>query len=342
MKVLFRLHGELLMGNRGSAVVELAASWAIIMIVTGLFLWWPRKARTLGGIVYPRLRGGSRMFWRDLHGVTGFWISGLALFLLFSGLPWAKFWGDYFRNMRRLPARPWRSRTGRTGKPRRPASEIGEARPVSTTNIARNRRWRRGRGATPSDLTAVDRIVATLRPLDLLPPVVIEPPARGSGDWTAKSMTPNRPRRVDLVVDGATGAIKDRTDFKDRHLDRQDRRDWHRRSRRATLRLAQPAPGARHCHGLDPALSVSSVVMWWRRREPGSPGCARIPRRALASRSGLVILVALFGIYLPLFGASLIAVLVLEWTLLRRIPRIRDWLGLEPPVAQSVTSEAFG
>ncbi len=37
--------------------------------------------------------------------------------------------------------------------------------------------WRRGRGATPSDLTAVDRIVATLRPLELLPPVVIEPPA---------------------------------------------------------------------------------------------------------------------------------------------------------------------
>ncbi len=101
MKVLFRLHGELLMGNRGSAVVELAASWAIIMILTGLYLWWPRKAKTLGGIVYPRLGAGSRIFWRDLHGVTGFWISGLALFLLLSGLPWAKFWGDYLKNMRR-------------------------------------------------------------------------------------------------------------------------------------------------------------------------------------------------------------------------------------------------
>ena len=26
-------------------------------------------------------------------------------------------------------------------------------------------------------------------------------------------MTPNRPQRVDLVVDGATGVIKDRKDF---------------------------------------------------------------------------------------------------------------------------------
>ena len=70
MKVFFRLHGELLMGNRGSAVVELAASWAIIMILTGLYLWWPRKAKTLGGIVYPRLarrlsRFLARSPWRN-------------------------------------------------------------------------------------------------------------------------------------------------------------------------------------------------------------------------------------------------------------------------------------
>jgi hypothetical protein len=31
MKVLFRIHGELLMGNRGSNLVELASSWAIMM-----------------------------------------------------------------------------------------------------------------------------------------------------------------------------------------------------------------------------------------------------------------------------------------------------------------------
>src|SRR5690606_28799291 len=43
-----------------------------------------------------------KQFWRDLHAVTGFWIVGLALFLIVSGLPWAKFWGDYFRTARGL------------------------------------------------------------------------------------------------------------------------------------------------------------------------------------------------------------------------------------------------
>jgi uncharacterized iron-regulated membrane protein len=86
MKVIFYLHGELLLGSGGSMLVELAASWTILMLVTGLYLWWPRSGR-LGGTLYPRLRQGKRIFWRDLHAVTGVWISTFALLLLLSGLP---------------------------------------------------------------------------------------------------------------------------------------------------------------------------------------------------------------------------------------------------------------
>lgn len=68
---LSHLHGELLLGDRGSMIVELAASWAIVMILTGLFLWWPRNVNGAGGVLYPRL-GRDRRFWRDLHGVAGF------------------------------------------------------------------------------------------------------------------------------------------------------------------------------------------------------------------------------------------------------------------------------
>jgi uncharacterized iron-regulated membrane protein len=62
MRILFKLHGELLLGNRGSTLVELAASWAIIMILTGLYLWWPRGSKGLAGVVYPRLGGRPRVF----------------------------------------------------------------------------------------------------------------------------------------------------------------------------------------------------------------------------------------------------------------------------------------
>lgn len=55
MRVIFRMHVELMMGNKGSNIVELAASWAIVMILSGLFLWWPRGGG-VGEVLYPRLR----------------------------------------------------------------------------------------------------------------------------------------------------------------------------------------------------------------------------------------------------------------------------------------------
>lgn len=93
------IHGQLLLGSRGSWLVELAASWAIVMILTGLYLWWPR-GRGLAGLVWPRIARGSRVFWRDLHAVTGFWVAGLAMILLVTGLPWAGVWGNAFKAVR--------------------------------------------------------------------------------------------------------------------------------------------------------------------------------------------------------------------------------------------------
>ena len=112
MRILFRLHGELLMGDRGSNLVELASSWTILMIVSGLYLWWPRNHKGFGGVLYPRRWKGSRLVWRDLHSVTGVWISALALFLLVTGLPWAKFWGNYSKRSDPSRERRWCNRIG--------------------------------------------------------------------------------------------------------------------------------------------------------------------------------------------------------------------------------------
>jgi uncharacterized iron-regulated membrane protein len=84
MTLLAHLHGQLLARKWGSYIVELAASWAIVLLLTGLYLWWPRQTETLAGVLWVRLGKGQRIFWRDLHAVTGVWISALALFLIFT------------------------------------------------------------------------------------------------------------------------------------------------------------------------------------------------------------------------------------------------------------------
>ncbi len=339
MRLLFRLHGELLLGDRGSAVVELAASWAIIMIATGLYLWWPRGAKGLGGVVYPRLGSGSRAFWRDIHGVAGVWISGLALFLLLSGLPWAKFWGDYLKTIRRYTGTAVARQDWTNGRP----SPLGPGA-SGAVGLAEHgghrighRGGRDGRSA-PIDFAAADRIAATVRPLDLPPPVLISPPGGGSPDWSAKSLTPNRPSRVDLTMDGTTGAVKDRRDFRDRHLiDRIVGTGVAAHEGRLFGWPNQLLGLATAC-GLI-LVSVSAVILWWRRRGRGVLGAPKVlasPRFSLA----LLLLLAMFGIALPLFGLSLIAVKLLERVALSRIPGVRDWLGLPAPgvgVAMSAT-----
>jgi uncharacterized iron-regulated membrane protein len=146
-------------------------------------------------------------------------------------------------------------------------------------------------------------------------------------------MTPNRPRRVNLVVDGNTGAIKDRKDFRDRHW--IDRLIGNGIAAHEGQLFGWPNQllGVITALGLV-LLSSSSVVMWQRRRSRGAlgaPGATASPRWAC----GMITLVALLGVYLPLFGASLVAVLALEWLVLRRIPSVRDWLGLSPRTASS-------
>ncbi|WP_422929729.1 PepSY-associated TM helix domain-containing protein [Singulisphaera sp. PoT] len=331
MKWLFRLHGELLLGNRGSALVELASSWAIIMIATGLYLWWPKGASRLGGVLYPRLKRGSRIFWRDIHGVTGLWVSGFALVLLLTGLPWAKFWGDYLRNVRRLTGTAVARQDWTNGAMQRVVAEPSGGH----SEHGASRRGRNSAVTSPADLAAVDRIVAAVRPLHLPPPVVIAPPGprppSGSGpekspDWTAKSMTANRPYRVDLVVDGATGEIKSRKDFRDRHpIDRLV-------GTGIALHEGRLFGWPNQLIGLVTAaglvlLSVSSVVLWWRRREPGVLGAPK-PLTSPSFSPAFVLLVLAFCIYLPLFGLSLIAVLVAEKAILGRVPAVSDWLGL--------------
>ena len=323
MKILFRLHGELLMGDRGSNMVELASSWTIIMIVSGLYLWWPRNAKGLGGVLYPRWKMGSRILWRDLHSVTGVWISTLALFLLMSGLPWAKFWGNYLKTIRTMTGTAVVQQDWTTGSER---AGGGPPKTMAANEHAGHGGGGRSSGVMPKDLKGFDRVAAVVAPLALQPPVVIAPPGRGSENWTAKSQTPNRPYRVNLIVNGTTGEILRREGFQDRH--------WV--DRLVNIGIAahegQLFGWPNQLLGLLTAmglvlLSVSGVILWWKRRDKGVLGAPH-PSMNAKFAWGTVIVVVLFGLYLPLFGGSLILVLLLEKLVLSRIPGVRHWLGL--------------
>ncbi len=42
METVKRLHSLVLLGSWANIVVEIVAGWAIILVATGVFMWWPR------------------------------------------------------------------------------------------------------------------------------------------------------------------------------------------------------------------------------------------------------------------------------------------------------------
>lgn len=319
-KIAF-LHGELLMGKPGSAIVELAASWAVIMLLTGLYLWWPRQSRGLGGILYPRWERKSRLFWRDLHAVTGVWISSLALFLLATGLPWTYLWGNYLKEIRSLTGTDVIKQDWTTGGPAPAAADEAAGPSEHAAHQAEPG------GVEPAKTyDAIDLMVATAAPLNLAPPVLISPPEKEAPNWTAKSDAQNRPLRVDLVLDNITGAILKRESFRDRHP--IDRIVGFGIAAHEGQLFGWPNQllGLLTALGLN-LLSVSSVILWLKRRPQGALGAPK-PFQRPSFSAGLGLLIVLLGLYLPLFAASAIVVTLTERWVLRRIPSVRDWLGL--------------
>lgn len=341
-RIIFRIHGELLMGDRGSMIVELAASWTIVMILTGLYLWWPRNSPGLGGLLYPRLTSGKKIFWRDLHAVTGIWLSAFTLFFLISGLPWAKSWGNYLKAARKLTGtavaqQEW-SNTSEVAAKKKPAA--GEHAGHGDHGGGSRRNREPAKELTAAELAAVDRIVASVQSLGLAHPVLIAPPTGDGKNWSVKSMTANRPYRENLTVNGETGAIVSREGFREKH--------WIDKAVSVGIAAHEGAlfGWPNQILGLMTVLGLllvcfSGLVLWWRRRDAGTLGA---PKANLNPRVsfGLVAIIVVLGIYLPLFGTSLLIVLLCEWLLLRRIPRVRDWLGLSAPRVSIAGSAMIG
>jgi uncharacterized iron-regulated membrane protein len=332
MAIVSHLHGELLMGNTGSIVIELAASWAIVMIVTGLYLWWPRSGAGLAGIVYPRLSGQGRVFWRDLHAVTGLWVSVFTLFILLSGLPWAKSWGSYLKEIRQVTGiaavkQDWP--IGAAIQKDRPGAAMamddmaGMAGMDSMPGMAM-----KPSKARSIDYAALDRVISAASPLGLAVPVLVSPPASPGGGWTVKSDAQNRILRSDVTVDGGTGQVLSRVDFGQKQV---------------VDRIVGVGIAAHEGHlfgwlnqlvSLLTALGLigvcaSAIILWWRRRPVGMLGAPQ-PIRGAATSAIIIGIVVIFGVLLPLLGASLIAVLIVERLILSHLEKARQWLGLQP------------
>lgn len=316
--VVRRIHGQLLLGPRGSWLVELAASWAIVMVVTGLYLWWPRGSGP-AGVLWPR----RRSLLRDLHAVTGFWAAGFALLLLLTALPWTDVWGSAFSTVRQhmgwvKGAQGW--------------SIGGRDSPASGLHAHHDHAAMHG-SSQVHDMAMLDVLAPKARAESLAFPVLVLAPgasqfmAPPSPDWIVKSDSQDRTLGVSIRYDVAAGEEIAREGFADGHvIDRVVGYgiSWHE---------GQLFGWINQLVGVLTALALSTMTLtaflMWRRRRPagqlGAPPLPGVGRRPAIVAVAMLVLAAV----LPLLAASL----VLLWLFDRIVPRISpaaaNWLGLD-------------
>jgi len=319
MLVLRKIHSLDYFGWIANRVIELVAGWAVVLVVTGLYLWWPRQRAA--GLLKIRSGVTKRAWWRDLHAVTGFYVALFILFLALTGLPWSGFWGknvNLYADQVGLgyPPEFW-NEVPKSAVPMQEAmtqtswSLENAPMPLSTPT-----------GAAP---IGIDRAVALFDALGVHKGYTVDLPQGEDGVYSA-SVFPDdvafeRIVHLDqysgqVLFDGGfgeLGAVGKAIEWGiSVHMGQE-------------FGLLNQLVLTAACFAIV-AMAVSGAVMWWKRRPAGRLGAPPIPSHWGTLRNVLLLVLPLAVIF-PLVGASLIVVLLLDLLVVQRIAPLRNALS---------------
>lgn len=293
MQKVRKLHGELLLGKSGTKVIELAASWFVVLLLTGLYVWWPAKGFSVKGFFWVRKGQGKRLFMRDLHAVVGFWTSLVLLVILAGGLPWTDVFGANFKTVQE-----WTN----SGQPTHYSNSKGLTSSVNEGSVAFD----------------LDQMVAIAKQQQLDGKVTIGLPKNEKAVFTVSNVAHDLEQQKVLHFDQYSGALIKSLQWSDVGAMAA--------GRSVVMRLHQG-----QYFGLanwiivlitSLLLAVASVagLLSYLFRKPSSGwGIPKTPSNFVAGKFIIVMIIAL-GVLLPLFGLSVIVILALQflWSLFNR------------------------
>ena len=353
------LHGSLLLGVTGDRMIEIAASLAIVLLATGVYLWWPRDSGWVSVLV-PDLKARGRAAWKSWHTSVGMWISALLFVFLLSGLAWAGVWGGKLVQVwSTFPAEKWNaplsddthvamSHDGIKQVPwaleqtRMPASIEPLTGQVAVLSTAEPHHAGEGHAATTgSDAgeavvravlpVTIDSAATFARTLGFDQRFQLNLPMGSQGVWTISrdSMSSDSTKATTdrtVHVDQYSGEVLADVRFEDYSLAGKAMAvgiGFHM----GTLGIWNLALNTVFCLSVI-FLCVSGTLMWWKRRPTAAgrlvapPMPKNLPLWQGAAVTGLAI-----SLFFPMAGLTLLAVLAIDYLLLSRVPALKRVLS---------------
>ena len=331
MNIVRRIHGTLLGGEVGSHIVELVACWTLVMLATGIWLWWPRYWK-LRGVLVPRLSATGRRFWRDLHAIPGIVNALLVALLVASGLPWSAFRGVQFARLGELM--PFVAPSPNFKAPPPAPGAAAATNPHALHDMAvmaapqddklpwtmRHTPVPAGGGATQIGIADIERLLPMLDRARFGEGVRISYPKGAQGVFGISYVPDQAEGQRTIYVDPASGLILGNTGWADyspvakavewgvmTHMGRQ-------------YGLANQLANLLVCLVLVAGV-VAGIVLWWCRRPKGNLAA---PAQHVGDRLPPTVagMIAVMAVLFPLVGASLLLVLGAEF-IARNRPRRR-------------------
>ncbi|MCJ8333482.1 MAG: PepSY domain-containing protein [Epibacterium sp.] len=327
------LHGSLLIGDTGDRLIEIAAGLSIVLVLTGLYLWWPRG--NWRAALIPNLRAKGRALWKSLHAVVGVWMSALLIVFLLSGMAWTGIWGGKFvQAWSTFPAEKWNAV---------PLSDITHHQALNHghTNdvpwaLEQTQMPESGSAAgltgVPADTSVtLESVIILGHHLGMDGRFRVGFPRGETGVWTI-----NR----DSMSSDSTDPFVDRTIHIDQYSGRiladvkYEDYSWAGKSMAVGIPFHMGLMGTWNfilnmafCLSVI-FLCVSGVVMWLKRRPSRAGRLAAPPMPAdLPFWKGAVVIGLFCSLAFPLVGLTLLGVLAFDLLMLSKIPALKRTLS---------------
>lgn len=323
-EIFKKLHSELIIGGTiANRLVELAACWAVLLLITGLYIWWPRNKEKIWGTILPRFNRKGRIFWRDMHAVPAFWLSILILILIATGLPWSGVMGEGINRL---------ANSTNTGYPSY-AFSFGE-KPESkllTKDIAEDVPWAAENLPVPSSKTngylplSLEDVTYIAHTQNIEKPYTISFPQGDKGVYTVSTSDTKPNKNATLHIDQYSGAILSNVHYNQYGILAKIITVGIALHEGRLFGLANQMMGIFVCLGLI-GIVISSFIMWRKRKPSGKLGTPLRSNDFKVVKTIFFIMLAL-GVIMPLVGISIIIVYLLDRFIFMKIKPLRVWLS---------------